>query len=95
MLNYLVGPIDINGAFVLVAMCIGGGIIFTTLIVNYRSRAQLTMQFEIDKMKLHNEDNANQRLNNMNTEVQLTRIATDRDVNIRRIETGLIEGKAE
>lgn len=95
MFTFIVGgPIDpavagLAMAVMFITLCV----FFTSFVVHHRTRTELKMQFEIDKNKLHNEDAANKRMNDRQLEYELTKLATERDVQFRRIETGLIEGK--
>lgn len=93
MFSQLIGAVDFNSALVLCVMSIAACVILTTFIGRFRSHTTLKMQFEVDKTKLHNEDAANKRQNDRQLEYDLAKLATDRDVQFRRIETGMIEGK--
>lgn len=94
MFNLIVGnAIDpIASGFALVAFAAMLTIIITSFIIKRRSKRELEMQFAIDKQKLHNEDEANKRQNQANLEYKLSEIATSRDVQFKRIDSGLIEG---
>lgn len=94
MFSWLIGQVDVNAAAVLCVMAIVFGIIVTTFVGKRRSGVELKMQFDIDKTKLHNEDAASKRQNDRQLEYDLAKLATERDVQFRRIETGLLEGKA-
>jgi hypothetical protein len=93
MFSQIIGPVDFNAAAVLCVMAAAVCIMITTFIGKRRSGVELKMQFEVDKTKLHNEDAANKRASDLQLEIELAKIATERDVQFRRIETGLIEGK--
>ena len=92
MLSQIVGQVDFNSAAVLcvafIAMCIA----ITTAIGKRRSKRELEMQFEVDKQKLRNDDEANKRQNQRQAELELAKLATERDVQFKRIDSGLIEG---
>lgn len=92
MLSQLVGSVDFNSAAVLIAIAIALCITVTTAIGKRKSRRELTMQFEIDKQKLRNEDAQNERNTRANHESKLAEIASSRDVNFKRIDQGLVEG---
>lgn len=94
MLASIVGPVDINSAAVLCVLFIAMCIATTTAIGRRRSKQELTMQFEVDKQRLRNEDDNNKRNSDQVREYQLAKIAAERDVNFKRIDSGLIEGKA-
>jgi hypothetical protein len=93
MFSQLIGAVDFNSALVLCVMLIAACVILTTFIGRWRGAAQLRMQFEVDKTKLHNEDAANKRNNDRQLEFDLAKLAVERDVQFRRIETGMIEGQ--
>lgn len=92
MLAKIVGAVDWSSAAVLCVLFITICIAVTTAIGKRRSRQELTMRFDIDKMKLHNDDKANERVNQRQHEIELTKIATERDVQFKRIDSGMIEG---
>lgn len=70
-----------------IAICIA----VTTAIGKRRSRRELQMQFEIDKQKLKNDDEKNKRDNQRSFEFELAKLATERDVQFKRIDSGMIE----
>lgn len=92
MLSSIVGQVDWNSATVLCVAFITICVATTTAIGKRRGKRELEMQFQIDKQKLHNEDEANKRQNQANLEYKLAEIATSRDVQFKRIDSGLIEG---
>lgn len=94
MLEYIVGQVDSYSAAVLCVLFITICIIVTTIIGKRRSRQELRMQFDVDMEKLHNDDRANERQNQRQLEFELAKIATERDVSFKKIESGLIEGTA-
>ena len=94
MLAQIVGPVDWNAAAVICVAFITICIIITSSVMHRRSKRELEMQFEVDKEKLHNEDEANKRTNQPQLEYELAKLATVRDVSFKRIDQGLIEGKA-
>lgn len=91
MLAYIVGSVDTYSAAVLIAIAVTLCIIITTAIGKRRGKRELEMQFEVDKQKLRNEDMQNQRVNDRAREFELAKIASERDVQFKRIDTGLIE----
>lgn len=93
MLSHIVGQVDFNSAAVLCIAFISLCIIVTTAIGKRRSRQELSMQFEIDKQKLRNEDEGSKRNQTLTHEYNMAKLATERDVQFKRIDTGLIEGK--
>jgi hypothetical protein len=98
MLSQIVGPVDGNSAFVLVAIFAAFTIVCAiaiTAAATKKSARELAMQFEIDKQKLANEDTADKRQQDRARDTELAKMAIDKDVAFRRIETGLIEGRVE
>ena len=93
MLSQLVGQVDWNAASVLCVAFITLCIVVTTAIAKRRSKRELEMQFEVDQQKLNNEDEADKRQNARIAEFELAKLATERDVQFKRIDQGLIEGK--
>lgn len=92
MLSKIVGTVDWNSAAVLIAIAITLCIVITAAIAKRRSKTELNMQFEIDQQKLRNEDAVSKRNNDRQHEFDMAKLATERDVQFRRIETGMIEG---
>lgn len=92
MLSQIVGTVDSYSAAVLVVFFITLCIVMSITIGKRRSKRELEMQFAIDKQKLANEDKINERTNQRVHEVEMTKLAFDKDVQYKRIETGLIEG---
>lgn len=95
MLSSLVGPVDWNAAAVLcvffiassVAACVGLGTLATR-----KNKRELELQYQIDQQKLANEDAANARLTQAQLERDLTKSALEKDVQFKRIDSGMIEG---
>ncbi len=94
MFSQLVGSVSMEAALVLCVMFGALAVIVVTFIGMYRSKQSLEMQFEIDKTKLHNEDMVNKRQQERTLEYDMAKLAVDRDVQFRRIETGMIEATA-
>lgn len=92
MLSQIVGQVDFNSAAVLCVAFITMCIAVTTAIGKRRSRMELNMQFEIDKQKLRNADEESKRNIQRQHEFDLAKLATERDVQFKRIDSGLIEG---
>ena len=92
MLSQIVGQVDWNSAAVLCVLFITICIAVTTAINKRRSSQELKMQFEIDQQKLRNEDAQSKRINERQHELDMAKLATDRDVQFKRIDSGLIEG---
>jgi hypothetical protein len=92
MLSYIVGQVDWNSAAVLCTFFITVCIITTAQVAKHRSKRELEMQFEVDQLKLRNDDAANKRQQDRVHEFDMAKLATERDVQFKRIESGLIEG---
>ena len=92
MLSQIVGQVDWNAAAVLCVLFITICIAITTAIGKRRSKREIEMQFEVDKQKLHNQDEESRRNVQRQHEFDLAKLATERDVQFKRIDSGLIEG---
>lgn len=92
MFSSIVGSVDYNAAAVLCILFITICITVTTAIGRRRSKRELEMQFTIDKEKLRIQDESDRRQQQANLEYKLAEIATSRDVQFKRIDSGLIEG---
>lgn len=93
MFSQIVGNVDWNAAAVLCVLFITICIAITTAIGKRRSKRELEMQFEIDQQKLRNEDAVSKRVNERQHELDMAKLSTERDVQFKRIDSGLIEGK--
>lgn len=90
MLYRIVGQVDFNAALVLCVLFAAICIVLSVLI-NRKSKRRVEIEFELEHQKLLNDDEENKRSNQRLLEVDLARIATEKDVNFKRIESGLIE----
>lgn len=79
MLSNIIGPVDINAAFVLVAAFVSACIVATALIAKRRSRLVIANEFELAKLK---QDGENARL--------LYSVETDRAYKFKQIDQGVI-----
>ena len=79
MLAALIGPIDMNGAIAIVAICIMFMVVVTTYIDKRRSRVEINNDFELAKIK--QADSA---------EATLSREQRIRDVELAQIQQGMI-----
>lgn len=93
MLAYIVGNVDLYSAAVLCVTSVALTIMVTSILVKWKSSEELNMQFEIDKNKLRNEDLDKQRNNDRQTEYDMAKLSTEKDIQFKRIDTGLIELK--
>jgi hypothetical protein len=92
MFSKIVGQVDWNAAAVLCVLFITLCIPIVAAIAKRRSKRELEMQFEIDQMKLRNEDANAQRNSDRLREFELAKLSSERDVQFKRIDSGLIEG---
>jgi competence protein ComGF len=88
----IIGPVDASSAAVLIVMFITLCIVVTTRIARRQSATQVANEFALAKMRLTNEAAQADRASRQAHEKELLTIASNKDVEIRRIETGLIEG---
>ena len=79
MLKLIVGDVDLYSGAVLVAMAIGAAVFCTTWIAQRRSRTEIANDFALAKMR--HEDQ---------TKLEMAKIADRRDVELKKIESGLI-----
>lgn len=79
MLSTLVGQVDVNSAFVLVAIAICICVITTAMIVKHRSRVDVANTFALAKMRLDAEDARN-----------LYALETDRTYRFKQLDQNLI-----
>lgn len=93
MLANIVGNVDSNAAAVLIVFWIAAAAAIVAFIVNYRSKQRLQLQHSIDSQKLSNEDAANKRQSEQSTSIKFAQIASEKEIQFRRIDTGLIELK--
>jgi len=89
----IVGPVDGFSAGVVVAALVGATIIGTTLIARFQTRRSADQSFELEKLKLRNADAESARQKDVEREVKLGQIAANRQVEIARIEGGMIDLK--
>jgi hypothetical protein len=90
MLSQIVGQVDFNSAAVLCVAFICLCVVATTLIAKRRSRPQ----FELDRIRLRNEDEADKRKIEAKRDCDLARMASDREVEFKRIDSNLITSHA-
>lgn len=91
MLNQIVGPVEWSSAAVLIAICAMLCVTITTAIGKRRTARSVELEFEIGRLKLQNEDEADKRRNQRQLEMDLTKLAFDKEVEIKRIDSGLLE----
>lgn len=79
MLRLLIGEVDLYSASVLVAMSLGAAIFCTTWIAQRRSRAEIDNDFDLAKIRQAD-----------STKLELAKIVDRRDVEMKKIESGMI-----
>jgi len=90
----IVGPVDGFSAGVAIAGLVGATIIGTTLIARFQTRRSMDQSFELEKLKLRNADAEMTRRSDVERETKLGQIAANRQVEIARIEGGMVDVKA-
>lgn len=90
----MIGPVDVYSAGVAIAFAVGATITTTTLIARYQSKRETDQKFELEKIKLINDDAEKARQSDVNREIGLGKIAANRQVEIARIEGGMLDVQA-
>jgi predicted Holliday junction resolvase-like endonuclease len=94
MFYYIVGgPVDAYSALALVALAVMLMVILTAFIVNRRSREEINNDFELAKMKVHNEEENQKRNSEISREYNLAQLAMKKEIEFKQIESGLIDLK--
>lgn len=93
MFSQLIGSVDVNAAAVLCILFITLCVVLTTMIGKRRGRRELEMQFDVDKIKLRDDAAKIKHGQDQAHEYELAKLASERDVQFKRMETGLIEAK--
>ncbi|MDR6304787.1 hypothetical protein GGQ85_002502 [Nitrobacter vulgaris] len=93
MLSQIVGPVDFNSAAVLCVafICLSA---VASLAVTRRSRLALDQELELAKIRLRNEDEASKRQTDAKRDYELARMASEREIEFKRIDTNLITSHA-
>lgn len=89
MLSQIVGQVDFNSATVLCVAFVCICIVLTSIIMR-RGRFVLNQEFELAKNRLRNEDEANRRQTDAKRDCELARMASEREVEFKRIDSNLI-----
>lgn len=90
MLSQFIGNVDVNAAGVLIAIAVTICVIVTTMVSKRRSRRAIEIDFELGKMRLQNEDAANSREVDRSREYNLAKLASEREVEFKRIDGNMI-----
>ncbi|WP_425908871.1 hypothetical protein [Nitrobacter sp. TKz-YC02] len=93
MLSQVVGPVDFNSAAVLCVAFICLSVV-ASLVVTRRNRLALDQEFELAKIRLQNEDEASKRQTDAKRDYELARMASEREIEFKRIDTNLITSHA-
>lgn len=91
MLSSLVGNVDVPAAGVLIAMFVAMAIVATTFLTLYSSKQETANKFELAKMAQDAERQVSLARENREHEKDLAKIAANREVEIRRIDSGMID----
>jgi hypothetical protein len=94
MLSEIVGPVDFNSAAVLCVAFVCLSVVAVSLAVKRRSRLVLDQEFELAKIRLHNENEAGNRQIDAKRDCDLARMASEREIEFKRIDTNLITSHA-
>lgn len=89
----IIGPVDVFSAAVAIAAGVGTTIIVTTALARM-PRRKMELDFQLQKITLGNADAANARSNNVEREVKLGQIVANKEVEVARIENGMIDVEA-
>lgn len=89
----IIGPVDVYSAAVAIATGVGVTIITTTALAR-TPRRKLDLDYELEKIKLANADADRARQSDVEREVKLGKIAADKQVQVARIESGMVDVKA-
>jgi hypothetical protein len=90
MLSQIVGQVDFNSAAVLCVAFICLSVIATSFILRRRSALVSGQEFELAKIRLRNEDEASKRQTDAKRDYELARMASEREVEFKRIDSNLI-----
>ena len=93
MLSWLVGNVDVPAAGVLIAMFVAMAIVATTFLTLYSSKQETANKFELAKMAQSAGTARQDQLDRLQHEKDLAQIAMKREVEIKRIDSGLVDLK--
>jgi hypothetical protein len=89
-LSSIVGEIDFSTAAFLSVSVVSAGAVALGAIAKFTGRQRSGQEFELEKLKLANADAADARKEKRHLEVELGKVASNREVEIRRIDGGMI-----
>jgi hypothetical protein len=90
-LSTIVGEIDTSTAAFLSVCAIAASVVTSAIVAKFSGRLKLTQEFELEKMKLENAAAEDQRKGQRVLEIELGKIAVQRDVQLAQ---GTITGYA-
>lgn len=94
MFAKIIGTVDLNSALVLCVLFIALCIVTTTMIAKRRSTTDVKNEFELAKIKLHNEDQNLKRTNDRQREYDIAKFAMEKEVEFKRIDGNMITSHA-
>jgi len=90
MFQWIVGNVDANSAAVLIALNICLCVAVTALIVRRRRMIDIEHEFELAKMKQRDARDAQTEAQKFQHELAMARLASETEVNVKRIDSGMI-----
>jgi len=91
-LSSLVGPVDVYAATVLVAFCVGCAVVITVALVR-PPRIKLDHDFRLAELTEKHKHEQQTQSNDIVRERDLAKIASSREVEFKRIDSGMIDLK--
>lgn len=89
----IIGPVDVFSAAVAIATGVGITIVTTTALAR-TPRRKMDLDYQLELTKLANADKQNARTAEVEREVKLGKIAADKQVEVTRIENGMLDVKS-
>lgn len=90
----IIGQVDVYSASVAIAFAAGATVTSSILLSRFQTRRNTDQQFELEKIKLSNAEASNVRAFEVDREVKLGQIASSRQIEIARIESGMLDVKS-
>ena len=90
----VIGPVDVFSAFVAVAIILGSTIFATAMTIKWQNRHKIDQDFELARYRIEVDAQNIRRAADKVHETELAKLAMEKDIQIRRIETGMIDVKA-
>jgi len=89
----IIGPVDVYSAAVAIGFGLAITVITTTALARTPKR-QREINFDLERLRLANTDAANARSFDVDREVKLGQIAANKQIEVARIESGMVDLKA-